>query len=67
MSENRVAKIVPRQKAKDRRPKVGPRVRRLDDEEADLQQIRVLEWRPKAQDRSEWRDMLEQARPLHGL
>lgn len=46
---------------------VRPRVQWLDVVEADLQQLRVLAWRRKVQDTSEWKDMAEQARgPLHG-
>ena len=67
MPECRAPKIIYRQKPGGRRLTGRPRLRWIDDVETDLQQLGVRAWRRKAIDRSEWKDVVEQARALHGL
>jgi hypothetical protein len=44
-----------------------PRKRWLDDLEEDLRKLGVKGWRRKAEDREEWRNVVNKAEVLHGL
>ena len=67
MANNRAAKVVYAQNPRGKRPKGRPRLRWSDDVQSDLQLMGVQAWKKKARDRSQWKDVVRQARALHGL
>jgi hypothetical protein len=67
MPNLRGVKVVHDQKPKGKRLKGRPRLRWIDDVEADLRQLGVQTWKKKTADRSEWKEVVKQAKALHGL
>ena len=67
MPESRGARQVFRNHPQGRRLPGRPRKRWLDDVERDLQQLNVRGWRRRAQDRTEWKKVVEQAKVLQGM
>ena len=67
MSTLRGAKVVYDKNPKGKRCKGRPRLRWLDDVETDLQQLGVKAWKKKAADRPQWKEVVKQAKALHGL
>lgn len=67
MPDNRAARAALYKVPQGRRRVGRPRMRWLDDVEADLVTLGVNDWRRRAHDRADWRDVAEQAKALHGL
>ena len=67
MPNSRGVKVIYTQNPKGKRPKGRPRLRWLDNVEMDLRQIGVQAWRKKTADRYERKEVVRQARALHGL
>jgi hypothetical protein len=58
----RLPKMVFNAKPEDRRGVGRPRLRWLDDVEADIKALGVKRWRIKAQDRKEWSAIVREAK-----
>jgi hypothetical protein len=58
MEDTRLPKMVFNAKSEGRRGAGRPRLRWLDDVEADIKAMGVKRWRIKAQDRKEWSAIL---------
>lgn len=67
MADGRAAKKVWTQKPEGRRSLGRPRLRWEDGVQDDLRQLGVRGWRRRAQDRTAWREIVDQAQTLHGL
>ncbi|PSN46590.1 hypothetical protein C0J52_24400 [Blattella germanica] len=67
MSETRTTKTIFIGKLEGRRRRGRPRKRWIDDVEEDLRKMGVRCWRRKAEDRDEWRRVIEEVKVLHGL
>ena len=67
MTEGRAARTAHHQRPKGKRLRGRPRQRWLEAVEADLQKLGVRAWRRKARDRPEWKEVVKQAKALHGL
>lgn len=67
MREERWARKVMEWKPPGRRARGRPRKRWLDDVREDLEVMRVRNWRRKADDRDEWRQLVKQAKTHQGL
>jgi hypothetical protein len=66
MEEHNPAKKLTFQNPFGSRRKGRPKLRWVDDSEADLKTLGVRGWRRKALDRDEWRDVLEEAKARRG-
>jgi hypothetical protein len=62
MEDTRLPKTVFNAKPGGRREVGRPRLRWLDDVEADIKALGVKRWRIKAQDRKEWSEILREAK-----
>ena len=67
MTDGRAARTVHHQRPRGKRLRGRPRQRWLEAIESDLQNLGVRAWRRKARDRPEWKEVVEQAKALHGL
>lgn len=68
MKEQRIPKKILHAKPEGRRSAGRPRLRWLDDVEADLRKLGVRNWKQLAMSRSEWRtEVIDKARVLQGL
>ena len=63
MEDSRMPKRVMREKIYTRRKRGRPKIRWLDD----LREMRIEEWRRKAQDRDQWRRIAQEAKAYEGL
>ena len=61
MENNRIPKVVLIAKLEVKRKVGRPKLRRLDDIQADLKKTWIKGWRGKSQDRSEWMDVIREA------
>jgi transcription termination factor 2 len=62
MEDTRLPKMVFIAKPEDTHGVGRPRLRRLDDVEADIKALGIKRWRIKAQDRKEWSAILREAK-----
>jgi hypothetical protein len=62
MEDTRLPEMVFNAKPEGRRRVGRPRLRWLDDVEADIKAVGVKRWRIKAQDRKEWSAVLREAK-----
>ena len=62
MTKERVAKTIYKWKPNAARPKGRPRVRWEDDVRNDLRKMGVNNWKQRAQERKQWKEITEQAR-----
>jgi hypothetical protein len=62
MEDIRLPKMIFNAKPEGRRVVARPRLRWLDDVEADIKALGVTRWRIKAQDRKEWSTILREAK-----
>jgi hypothetical protein len=62
MEYNRLPKMVFNAKPEGRRAVNRPRLRWLDDVEADIKALGIKRWRIRAQDRKEWSAILREAK-----
>ena len=62
MTNERVAKTIQKWKPYATRPKGRPRVRWEDDVRNDLRKMGVSNWKQRAQERKQWKEVIEQAK-----
>jgi hypothetical protein len=62
MPNERVVKTIYKWKSYATRPKERPRLRWEDDARNDLRKLRVENWKQRAQERRQWKEIIEQAK-----
>jgi len=62
MTNERVAKTINKRKPYATRPKGRPRVRWEADVRNDLRKMGVSNWKERAQERKQWKEIIEQAK-----
>jgi hypothetical protein len=62
ISNDRVAKNIHKWKSYATRPKGKPRLRWKDDARNDLRKLGVKNWKQRAQERKQWKEIMEQAK-----
>jgi hypothetical protein len=67
MPNERVAKTIYKWKSYATRPKGRPRLRWEDDERNDLRKMGVENWKQRAQERKQWKEINEQAKTYKEL
>jgi hypothetical protein len=67
MEDRRMPKRVMREKIYTRRKRGRPKVRWLDDVQEDLREMGTERWRRKAQDRDQWRRIVQETKGHVGL
>ena len=67
MEDNKNVKAIKKWNPIDRRSRGRPKTRWMDDVEADLSAIKIMNWKTSVEDKLAWKQIVEQAKTHAGL